>query len=34
MTPEDRQVAWPTEKADELTKTGAIEDGAGGRTNS
>ena len=29
MTPEIRQVAWASDKADELAKTGAIEDGAG-----
>ena len=28
MTPESRHVAWVSEKADELAKTGAIKDGA------
>ena len=28
MIPENRQVAWATEKADELVKTGTIQDGA------
>ena len=28
MIPENRQVAWATEKADEFVKTGTIQDGA------